>query len=102
MDAVESPIARKGIDKILQTIKKSNLSEKVVSDASKVIEDGTRGIARMFESLPFKAPSAYEGWCDEIACHTMGLISPVLRGAQVPVEQGQHLYRAIYQAARHT
>jgi len=52
----------------------------------------------MFESLHFKAPSAYEEWCDDITQQAMSLITPTLLEAKVSAELGQHLYTSIYGA----
>ena len=96
MNIVESHIAIKGLTGILSAIKSSGLNDEVISTASKVIDENRKGLADMFESLPYKAPSAHEGWCQEITRYTMGLMTPSFVEAQVPVEKGQRLWASIY------
>ncbi len=98
MDTAKHSNAKRGLDKVLGAIKASDLSRDVISDVSKVIDANQFRLNDMFDSLSFKAPSAYEEWCDDITRQAMGLITPTLQKAQVPIESGQRLYREIYKA----
>ena len=98
MESTQLSISQRGLTKVLDAIESSSLDARVISQASSVITENQKRLNGMFESLHFKAPSAYEEWCDDITRQAMSLITPTLLEAKVPVELGQHLYTSIYGA----
>lgn len=98
MSKTESSIADAGINRILGVIKNSSLDGAVIANASEAIERNRAGLGKMFESFLYKAPTSSDEWCDELTRATMGIITPILRDAQVPIEAGRKVYQAVYNA----
>ncbi|MEN7982241.1 MAG: hypothetical protein ABFQ65_02250 [Nanoarchaeota archaeon] len=84
------------LDKIITGIKNSPLTDKVKQESINIINENSKKLNKMFESLLFKAPNSQTEFYQEITNEAMELITPAMRKASVSEIDGTNTYAHIY------